>query len=150
MLLELQSMVQTSLERNRKREREAKSRGEMACFCEGDYVLVSREHFSTGEKLSLRWRCLRRISKAMSDYIYQVEDLRNGNFEDVHACRLRFYADSALNSAAILPHVVSSETGMPVTRPMGIEESEKGVMVHVRWKRFSKSGKIEDTLEPLR
>ncbi len=66
--------------------------------------------------------------------MYTIEDLRNGAQEDTHACRLKFYADSALDEVAYLPHVLSSETGMPVARLIGVEENEDGLFVHVRWK----------------
>ena len=40
--------------------------------------------------------------KALSDYAYQVEDLRTGLVEDVHGSRLKFYHDSTLDTDAIM------------------------------------------------
>lgn len=143
---ELHPMVEICLEKNRTRAREAASRGVLPNFSEGDYVLVARDDFSKGQKIALRWRGPRRIVSAKSDYIYQVEDLRNGLTEDVHIARLKFYADDSLDATAIMSHVIASETGMPVARLMGIQESSDGLVVHVRWKGLPHS---EDTLEPI-
>ncbi len=84
--------------------------------------------------------------KANSDFVFQVEDLRNGALEEVHASRLKFYSDSSLNKKAIFSHVISSETGMAVARRMGIEEEDGKMFVVVRWKGLSK---LEDTRELL-
>lgn len=45
-----------------------------------------------------------------------------------------------------MPHVLSSETGMPVARLMRLVETPNGLMVFVRWKELSDT---EDILEPL-
>lgn len=143
---ELHPTVQDTVQENRKRKRESMSKGRLPNFTEGDYVLVARNDFHAGEKLALRWRGPRRIVKALSDYVFQVEDLRNGMVEDCHGSRLKFYSDRSLNSAAILSHVLSSETGMPVARLMQLVDSPDGLKVQVRWKGLPNS---EDTMEPL-
>ena len=84
--------------------------------------------------------------KALSDYVYRVEDLRTGNYDDIHAARLKFYRDSDLDAEAIMSHVLSSETGMPVARLLRLLDQDGGIYVVVRWKGLSES---EDTLEPL-
>ncbi len=93
---------------------------------------MAKDDTFKGEKLALRWRGPRRVVKVISDWIFKVEDLRNGTLEDIHSSRLRYYCDSSLNEEAILPHVLYSETGMPVSRLMGLERTDKGLMVHVR------------------
>ena len=146
LLDELHPVVANTLAANRARARKSAERGELPRFAKGDFVLVAREDFFHGEKLALRWRGPRRIVQDKNDFVYTVEDLRNGTTADVHACRLKFYCDSSLNKIAILPHVLSSETGMPVARLMGLEDTENGIMVHVRWRGLPNT---EDTLEPL-
>ena len=143
----LRPLVQASLATNRQRLREHMSEGLIPNFEEGDFVLVARNNFHHGEKLCLRWRGPRRIIKAMNDWIYQIEDLRNGNIETAHASRLKFYSDSSLDSTAIMSHVVQSETGMPVARLMNFIEHTDGIKVQVRWKGLSAQ---EDTLKPLK
>lgn len=115
-------------------------------FSEGDFVLVARSDFHAGEKLALRWRGPRRLVKALSAYIFQVEDLRNGQLDDIHGSLLTFYSDSSLNRTAIMSHVISSETDMPVARLMKLVETESGLQVQVRWKGLTNA---DDTLEPL-
>lgn len=48
----------------------AASRGVLANFTEGEYVLVAREGFFAGEKLALRWLEPRRIAKSLNDHVF--------------------------------------------------------------------------------
>ena len=84
--------------------------------------------------------------KAASNYIYAVEDLRNGMHDDVHISRLKFYRESDLNGEAIMSHVLTSETGIIVSYLMGLEETATGLCVRVRWRGLPSS---EETLEPI-
>ena len=143
---ELHPRVQSSLESHRRQARESASRGTLPNFSEGDYVLVARSDFHAGEKLCLRWRGPRRIMKALSDFVYQVEDLRNGQLDDVHDSRLKLYRDSEIDKDAIMSHVIHSETGMVVSRLLGLEETPDGIYVRIRWKGL---GTKKDTLEPI-
>lgn len=45
-------------------------------FFEGDFVLVSYDTFHHFEKPCLRWCVPRSVTKVLSDFIFQVEDLR--------------------------------------------------------------------------
>lgn len=74
----LHPIVNRSVQDNRDKSREARSTGQLPNFDEGDYILVAREDFHAFEKLSLRWRGPRRITKAINSYVYQVYDFRNG------------------------------------------------------------------------
>jgi len=141
----IRETVSTTLADNRTRKRNANSRGALPNFIEGDFVLLARDEFTAGEKLCLRWRGPRRVTKAVSDYVYQIEDLRNGALEEAHASRLRFYSDKHLNQEAIMPHVICSETGMPVQRLMRLEKTPDGLHVIVRWRGLPPSA---DTSEP--
>lgn len=145
-IAQLHPVVQDALKSNRERIRDSRSRGSLPNFTEGDFVLVARDDFTAGEKLSLRWRGPRRVIRSINDHVYQVEDLRNGQVEDVHCTRLKFYHDPSLDTEAIMSHVISSETGMPVQRLMRLVDSDDGIMVQVRWRGLPES---EDTLEPV-
>ena len=145
-LAELHPVVQNYLQDYRKKSREAVKRGALPKFTEGDFVLVARSDFHAGEKLALRWRGPRRIIKALNDHVYQVEDLRNGIIEEAHVSSLKFYKDSSLDKEAIMPHVLSSETGMPVSRLLRLLDTEDGIKVLVRWKGLPDT---EDSAEPL-
>ena len=143
---ELHPLVQKALQSHRDNSRRAASKGRLPNFTEGDFVLVAQDSYKAGEKLALRWRGPRRVIQARSEFVYQVEDLRNGALEDIHATRLKFYRDSSLNTEAIMLHVLSSESGMVVSRLMRLVESEDGLHVVVRWKGLPHS---EDSMEPL-
>ena len=143
---DLHPIVDTSVRTNRERSRSAASRGQSANFSEGDFVLLAREEFFAGEKLALRWGGPRQIVKALNDYVFQIRDLRNGSLEDIRGTRLKYYSDSSLDSSAILSHIISSETGMPVSRLMALVETPDGLKVIVRWKGLPNS---QDSAEPL-
>lgn len=42
--------------------------------------------------------------------------------------------------------MVSSETGMPVARLMGLQETPDGIYIQIRWRGLSSK---EDTLQPI-
>lgn len=108
--------------------------------------MVARKDFHVGEKLSLRWRKPRRVIKALNDYVYQEEDLRNGDITGVHICRLKFYSDSSPDTKAIISHVLSSERGMPNSRLVKLVDSLDDLRVEFRYKSILVS---EDTFQPI-
>lgn len=107
---------------------------------------MARSDFRSGEKLSLQWRGPKRVVKAINDYVYQVEDLRDGTLEEAHISRLNFYHDPSLDTEAIMSHVITSETGMVVQGLLKLVDTDDGLKVQVRWRGLPDS---EDTLEPL-
>lgn len=102
--------------KNRTQGRASSSSVFLPNFDVGKYVLVALIYFINGEKISLRWRGLRRIVNSVSNFIYKVEDLRKGTQDDIHIFQLKFYRDKDLNSKALMSHVLTSETGMTVSR----------------------------------
>lgn len=90
-------------------------------------------------KLSLGWRGPRRIVMALSDFVYQYKDVRNGELADVHISRIRSYADRSLNGAALMTHIIYSEAGMPVSRLMHQVADESELKVQGRWRGFPDS-----------
>ena len=61
--------------------------------------------------------------KGVADYVYRVEDLRTGKYDNIHSSRLNFYGDANLDAEAIMSHVLSAETGMPVARLLRLVRS---------------------------
>lgn len=108
--------------------------------------MVAREDFGPDEKLSLRWSGPRRTTKALSDFVVQVEDLRNGKLEDIHGTRLKYYRDSSLDNEVIMSHVLATETGMPISRLLRLEEVDGSLYIALRWKGLQTT---DETLEPL-
>lgn len=80
-------------------------------------------------KRCLRCRGPRGIVKPISDYIYQVEDLRTGAFDDIHVILLKFYQDPSLHQEPIMPHVLSFETGIIVQRLMRLVDNDEHLQV---------------------
>ena len=68
----------------------------MANFEVGEYLLVARNLHRKGEKLLGSWTGPVRVTKAINKWIYEVEDLIRGNKQEVHAQRLKHYADADL------------------------------------------------------
>ena len=59
-------------------------------FDVGDFVLVAKREPNDGHKLRVTWRGPRRVTRAMSDLIYECEDLLSGETALFHANRLKF------------------------------------------------------------
>jgi hypothetical protein len=68
----------------------------------GDFFLVAKRDFHLGDKLTLRWRGPRRVVGALSDHVFEVEDLLSGSTNTVHSSRLRYYQDASLDVTAEL------------------------------------------------
>lgn len=146
LIAELHTHVHSTLLRQRKQAREAASRGEFPKFSHGDYVLVARSDFHAGGKLCLRWRGPRRITKPLNDYIFEVKDLRNRRLDEIYVSRLKLYRDSQMDAIAIMSHLLQSETGMVLSRLLGLEDGLDGLQVCVRWRELDS---LEDSLEPI-
>lgn len=84
-MTEIHPAVQESIMKSRENPRNENGCGVLPKFTEGDLVLVIQSNFNASEKLAIRWRGPRCIKKAVTDYIYHVEDLQNGTLYDIHA-----------------------------------------------------------------
>lgn len=65
--------------------------------------------------------------EAMNDYVYQIEDLRNGLLEVVHMSSLKFYHDASLDKENIMSHVLTSENGMVVHLLVCLVDTNEGL-----------------------
>ena len=88
--------------RNKKREAAVKRHNKLThvqpCNFEvGDFVLVAKKNDHDGSKLRVTWKGPRRITRAVSELIYECEDLVTGKCGLIHANRLKPYSDSSLN-----------------------------------------------------
>lgn len=86
----------------------AVKRGELAIFTKGGYILDARYNFHESENLCARWCGPRRVTKAINDYVYKVEDLRNGSMSEVHTTRPKFYSDASLDCSIFSPYILQS------------------------------------------
>lgn len=131
-LARLRPVAPESLDRNRKKERFYKSDGQIPKFREGDFVLVAREKRQAGQKLMLRWREPRRIRNSLNDYRCEVGDLRTRELLYMHATHLEFYRDCSLNTDAFMSHVLSTKTGIIVSRFLRLEGLDGKPMLTIR------------------
>lgn len=75
----------------------------------------------------------------LNDYVFTIEDLRNGDYENIYGTRLKFYSDASLNKKVIYSKILSSENGTPVSCLLRLHEDDKGeLFVGFRWKGLSK------------
>lgn len=84
--------------------------------------------------------------KAVSNYIYTVEKLRNCVKTDIQLTGLKFYRDRQLNTNAVMSQVLACETGMAVARPMALQKTSDGFKVRVRRRGLADA---EVTPEPI-
>lgn len=70
--------------------------------------------------------------KALSYYVSLVENLINGKSDEVYGTRLKFYHDTSLHKGAILSHVLTSGTGMQVTRLLHLVDGSDSLRVAIR------------------
>lgn len=78
---------------------------------------------------------------------FKIEEVRSWHSETVHGTRLRGYHNASVNRTAILFHVLSSETGLLVSRSLKLIEQHGKLFVVVRWKSLSSE---ENNIEPLK
>eukprot|EP00918_Siedleckia_nematoides_P008033 GHVU01017450.1.p1 GENE.GHVU01017450.1~~GHVU01017450.1.p1 ORF type:complete len:230 (-),score=35.15 GHVU01017450.1:111-800(-) len=81
--------------REDKRTPGAKVQGREARWREGDFILVARISHKKGEKISVRWRGPYKITKPISQWVYEVQELGTESRMRVHATRLKYYCEKA-------------------------------------------------------
>lgn len=67
----------------------------------------------------------------MKNYVFQVEELWNGQVEDVHRSMLKFYHNPSLDNHAIMSHVFYPEIGMPVQCSLYFVDADEEIIVQV-------------------
>lgn len=97
--------VQWSWALKSKQVRNTASHGQLENSGEGDYDLVAKSDFPLDKKLCLRRRGARRVKMALSSYVFQVKDLRNGHLDNIHATRLKLFRDGEIYEVAIMSHI---------------------------------------------
>lgn len=54
--------------------------------------------------------------------------------EDVYGSSMKLYSHSSLDTAAIMSHILSSETGMSVSKLLKQLDTRDGILVQLIWK----------------
>lgn len=111
-------------------------RGEFPNLTKYAYTLVSSDDFTAREKLSLRCCGPRSVLNTTNDYVYQIEDLQNSKYDDVHGSRLKFCQESSLDASVELPNVAKPKSRMVVQHSMPLVEDEDELKVQVLLRGF--------------
>ncbi|CAK4347098.1 unnamed protein product, partial [Aphanomyces euteiches] len=101
--------LQAKSKRDRERNRRNAKKGVKKI--QFDIVLVGAVT-QANNKLQVQWLGPRRIVNAISDWVFCVEDLRDGSLSTHHASRLKKFTAKDLNvSQALLDHIAYVEGG---------------------------------------
>ncbi len=115
-----------------------------------DFVLVAQKVAQDGHKLRLKSRGPRRVTRVLSEHVYEVQDLLTEKHSLIHANRLKSYADSQLDVAEELRDTI--EHNNPVCNTFSklldlqYNASSRVVEVQTKWRGFSYE---EPTWEPF-
>ncbi|KAE8966924.1 hypothetical protein PR001_g28252 [Phytophthora rubi] len=129
-------------ERNKRRHQHAKKPN----FDVGDYVLRSRVDSKHQDKLLVTWIGPYQITRA-DPHSFAVRHLVTGEETDVHASRLKFYADSSLHiSEELREHVAAQGQILSVNELLNYtwNSTKKDYDILVSWKGLEP---IEDSNE---
>lgn len=106
----------------------------------GDYVLVAQRLARNGHKLRVIWSGPRRISRIVSDLVYECEDLINGKHMAYHANRLKIYADLHLNvTEELLDTVEHNDPHLNTVQELldlRFDPEREQYEVRVKWRGF--------------
>ncbi|KAJ8561935.1 hypothetical protein ON010_g7742 [Phytophthora cinnamomi] len=116
-------------------------------FVVGDFVLVASV-VAAPNKLSIKWQGPKHVTKAVSDWIFEVEDLVEPHVTSTHhVSRLRFYAESAREvSEDLLQHALHAQGGHCVEDFRGIRLNTTANQWQVEVKRLGLD-ELENTWE---
>jgi hypothetical protein len=110
-------------------------------FQVGDFVMVAIPARTTKHKLDAYWRGPYRVTRTITDYVYEVEHIVTHRTTEAHIARIKSYADPELDCSILLcDHVRQQEaTTYDVERIVGWRFNNS-TMLHefaVQWLGFS-------------
>lgn len=129
----------TSKSRERKiKSHNARTHVRECNFEVGDFVLRGFSQKKKKNKLSLRWRGPFLVTKVLSDFLFEVEDLRSGDRKVVHGTRIKFFRNKEFNVTSDCEEqlVFQAEEYCVVDEIQDIRVQDGEVQVVVRWKGF--------------
>jgi hypothetical protein len=136
-------------ERRRLQQMAAKKHGTNSNFHIGDFVLWSRvDSRLDGNKLMVRWVGPFRVVEALP-FSFMIEHLLTRDRYEVHATRLKFYADASMNvTEEIRQHVANQGITLAVREIMDHRRNNRTRQweLLVSWRGLESS---EDSWEPL-
>jgi hypothetical protein len=105
------SLTQKQLTTLRNAQRMKQHSVVLANFEVGQFVLLAQVKKVFNAKLDAFWRGPYRVITAVSNWVYELEDLLTHATITAHASRLRFYADSSLNVDVTLLDQITYDRG---------------------------------------
>ncbi|POM68501.1 Chromodomain containing hypothetical protein putative [Phytophthora palmivora] len=140
--------VATLDEIQRRKHHNGKKGTTMAQFDVGDFVLYADVWQHARAKLRVKWCGPAQVTAATSNWIFEIENLITGERREVHASRLKFYADSSLEvTEDLLRHVAHNSEGHVVDSLLAARYNaqEKRHELKVHWRGLAEA---EDSWEP--
>ena len=148
----MHKVVDDRVKKNRERQRQAASRGQLLNFAVGDYVMVARvRRLGSTPMLVSTWTGSCRIVMVDKVHVNDVQGFVTGEVKDEHVVRLRFYADKNMEMTAALKKVLQHAFSQGESEMAGIvdileAEDGQGFYVKMGWVGFVGG---ESTWEPL-
>lgn len=85
----------------------------------------------------------------LNNYIFHVETLRNGHFDDIHGSHLKIFRVTDLDEKALMQHVLWPETDRSAARLFSVVEQDEELFMNIRWKRLSASNYTRDLIHAV-
>ncbi|GMF18554.1 unnamed protein product [Phytophthora fragariaefolia] len=105
-------------------------------FSAGDFVLAATV-IALPNKLAIKWQGPKRVVRALTDWIFEVEDLNEPHAKSTHhVSRLRFYAEATREvTEGLLQYALHSQGGHCVQAFRGIRlnAAQQQWEVHMKW-----------------
>lgn len=104
----------------------------------GDFVLRGVLQNKKGSKLSLRWKGPFQVTRVMSDFLFEVKDIRSGTRNIVHGSRLKFFRNSEYEVTEECTDYLAFQEGeyclVDEFEDIRLKDGELELLV--KWKRF--------------
>jgi len=124
-----------------------------ACnFDIGDFVLFGRLQRNVRRKLSLKWHGPRRVTRIISNFLFEIEDLRSGKKSVAHGSRLKFFRNSSYNVSDECLDQLAFQDGelCVVDKFVDIRMHEGAFQVLCEWKGFDEEDPAWEDIDTMR
>lgn len=117
-----------------------------------DFVLRGMSDTKKSRKLMFRWRGPYRITKVLSDFLFEVEDLRSASRSVVHGTRLKFFRNSDFNVSEECTAQLKfqEEEYCVVSEFLDLRLKDGELQILVKWKGFDDEDPGWESLDVMR